>query len=308
MTGTSEAAETGAATALPTHAAPRGADPIETLLEDRDAAGDEGPAETRGGLSEALELAYDGDLRIPLPADRPAVVANFVETLDGVVALDHSGRTGGGEVSGFSPTDRFVMGLLRALADIVLVGAGTIRASEGGGWTAPRVFPPRAADYRALRRALGLAPEPTTLIATATGRLDPTHPVFADPDIPVVVTGPRTALASLRAAGLPAHVELESLPDDVVTGETLVAVAARRGAGLVLCEGGPHLVAALVEAGVLDELFLTLAPQLAGRDAASQRLSLVEGLALWPDLPRWGRLASVRRAGDHLFLRYRLTS
>src|SRR5205085_856490 len=108
-------------------------------------------------------------LRIPLRTDRPTVIANFVETIDGAVALDRIGSTGGGDVSGFSPTDRFVMGLLRALADVVLMGAGTARTSGGGGWTPGSVHPECAAAYRTLRRRLGLTQEPSTMIVTATG-------------------------------------------------------------------------------------------------------------------------------------------
>jgi 5-amino-6-(5-phosphoribosylamino)uracil reductase len=73
---------------------------------------------------------------------------------------------------------------------------------------------------------------------------------------------------------------------------------------LLLCEGGPTVFGSLLQEGLVDELFLTLAPQLAGRDEGSPRLALLEGAALWPDSPRWLGLRSVRRAGDHLFLRY----
>jgi riboflavin biosynthesis pyrimidine reductase len=70
-------------------------------------------------------------------------------------------------------------------------------------------------------------------------------------------------------------------------------------------EAGPLLFGQLVRAGLVDELFLTVSPQLAGRDAGHPRVPLVDGAALWPDAPRWARLASARSAGDHLFLRYR---
>lgn len=67
--------------------------------------------------------------------DRPTVIANFVSTVDGVVAFDVIGSSGGGEISGFFAADRFVMGLLRAMADVVLVGAGTVRAAPTHEWT-----------------------------------------------------------------------------------------------------------------------------------------------------------------------------
>jgi riboflavin biosynthesis pyrimidine reductase len=76
---------------------------------------------------------------------------------------------------------------------------------------------------------------------------------------------------------------------------------------LVLCEGGPHLFGDLLAAGLVDELFLTVAPQVIGRSEAAPRLALVEGTTLAGGRGgggRWARLAAIRRAGDDLFLRY----
>ncbi|MDO8485490.1 MAG: dihydrofolate reductase family protein [Candidatus Limnocylindrales bacterium] len=287
---------------LPSRSAPRGTEPLSLLFE----APAEASTGVRGGLPAELRRAYGGDLTIPLRDDRPTVIANFVETIDGAVALDPDGRTGGGAVSGFSSTDRFVMGLLRAMADVVLVGAGTVRASAGTGWTPARAHPQAAGLYRDLRRRLGLAPEPATLIVTASGDLDPTHAAFRNADVPVVLAGPAGTAERLRAAGFPDDARIESLGDgDEVAPEALIDLARRMGARVVLSEGGPHVIAGLAAAGLLDELFLTLAPQLVGRDRDSRRLALLEGIALWPERASWGELLSVRRAGNHLFLRYR---
>ncbi|HET7026303.1 MAG TPA: dihydrofolate reductase family protein [Candidatus Limnocylindrales bacterium] len=280
----------------------RGADPLERLFE----AGETAPVGVRGGLTPPLTSGYDGDLAIPFRSDRPTVIANFVETIDGVVALDDEGETGGGEVSGFSPTDRFVMGILRALADVVLVGAGTVRSSHGGGWTAQAVNPRRAAEYTELRRTLGLPPYPTTIIPTVSGDLEPNHPPFADENVPIVLVAPGATAERLRAKGFAAHISIEAVDTtDTIAAGALLDLAARLGARLVLSEGGPHLIADLVADDLLDELFLTLAPQIAGRAPGAPRFGLVEGVDLWPERARWANLSSVRRAGDHLFLRYR---
>jgi riboflavin biosynthesis pyrimidine reductase len=282
----------------------RGAEPLERLF-------DVGPGDqlgVRGGLTPALAARYDGDLAIPLRTDRPTVIANFVETIDGVVALDDEGRTGGGEVSGFNPTDRFLMGLLRALADVVLVGAGTVRSSHGAGWTAQGVNPGGADDYASLRRGLGLAPYPTTIVPTRSGDIEPDHAPFRNPAVPVVLVAPPATAAILRRKGFPAHVRIESQGDERgSSADALLGLAADLGAHVVLSEGGPHLIAELVARHLLDELFLTVAPQLVGRDPLAGRFGLVEGVDLWPDRAPWAELASIRRAGDHLFLRYRFT-
>src|SRR5580700_9495980 len=87
---------------------------------------------TRDGftLPEGLRALYDGDLYFPAgPAERPYVIENFVETLDGVVSFNLPGQSSGGEISGRNEGDRFIMGLLRASADAVMVGSGTVRGS-----------------------------------------------------------------------------------------------------------------------------------------------------------------------------------
>src|ERR1700693_4378016 len=106
--------------------------PLDTLYEtDR---GDSLP------LSSQLAGLY-GDLRFPMDVDKPYVVANLVTSLDGVVSFDLPGHPGGGDISGSNPHDRMVMGLLRAAADAVIVGAGTLRATPGHVWTAEHIYP-----------------------------------------------------------------------------------------------------------------------------------------------------------------------
>jgi riboflavin biosynthesis pyrimidine reductase len=94
--------------------------------------------------------------------------------------------------------------------------------------------------------------------------------------------------------------------DSRVAGGALVELIRGTGARLALCEGGPHLFGELVRARLVDELFLTVAPQIAGRDDAVGRLALVEGMRFGEGQGRWSNLASIRRAGDYVFLRYRL--
>jgi len=224
----------------------------------------------RGGpLTPELARRYGADLSIALRRDRPTIVSNFVTTIDGVVAFDTEGRTGGREVSGGSSPDRFLMGLVRATSDAVMNGAGTVRAGAHG-WTPASVHPASADAYAEWRRSLGLAPQPTAVIVTGSGSIDPEHPGLHDPAVPVVV--------------------------DVLRDRNL---------GLVACEGGPTLFAGLVEERLIDELFLTIAPQIAGRSDDATRLSLVEGVGFAIADAPWLRLVSAMRADSHLFLRYR---
>jgi len=244
-----------------------------------------------------LGAAYGGSPRFPSSrADRPAVIANFVSTLDGVVSYATPEAAGGGEISGFFATDRFVMGLLRAHADAVLVGAGTVRAAPTERWTPADVFPAATDAYAGIRRAHGAAPQPMTVVLTSSADLDPVHPGLSDPDIPVLLA--HTGEPAER--GFAANVERLRVADAA----DLLKTLRRRGVELLLCEGGPHLMGELLRIDAIDELFLTVAPQIAGRDANHRRLPLVEGVAFGVDDAPWWRLRSLHRAQNHLFLRY----
>ncbi len=287
--------------ALPSRAFPRGMGPLECLLDEPTRR-----MHARGPLTPRLIERYDGDLSIPLRSDRPTLVADFVETIDGIVAMDRHGATGGGDISGFSPTDRFVMGLLRALADVVLVGGSAVRRSSIAAWTPASVFPQEKAAFADLRAALGLAPVPTTVVVTATGDLDPRRPTFLDPGKPVVIAAPHPALERLRERPFPEHVRIERL-DRSGPGamRDLLEVLGTLDARLIVSEAGPRLFGELLREDAVDELFVTISPQIAGRGRPDERLGLVEGAAFWPTHPRWAHLVSLRRSGHHLFGRYR---
>jgi hypothetical protein len=95
-----------------------------------------------GRLGCELIRLYDGDFCFPAPPpERPHVIANFVQTIDGVVSFRIPGRSGGGEISGGSAEDRFVMGLLRSIADAVLVGSGTLHGDPGHVRTPEFIYP-----------------------------------------------------------------------------------------------------------------------------------------------------------------------
>lgn len=275
--------------------------PLELLWESGAPAGED----VRGrGMPAELARRYGGELLVPLHGDRPTVVANFVSTLDGIVAFGSGELAGGGLISGHHEPDRFVMGLLRSLADVVVVGARTVRGSSEHRWTPAHVHPASASLFEAWRTSMGLAGNPTTVIITASGDIPMGHVGISDSATPVVIaTTPRGA-ERLRREHLGEQVMIEAVGSgEGLTGQDILSIAAIRAARVVLTEGGPHLLGELLAADTLDELFLTLSPQLAGR-SADGRLGLVEGIALAPTDARWQRLESVRRSTDHLFLRY----
>ena len=248
-----------------------------------------------GALPGELESFYAG----PLGFDGPCVYANFVETLDGIVALPEVEGSNALVADG-SDDDKHLMGLLRALADVVLIGTGTMLASPKGRWRPAGVYPAGAEAFAALRASLGKPEHPAVAIVTSGASLDVSHPVLAAGA--VVLT---TARGAEAIAG--------SAPDVVAVNEgdwvdlrAALAELRRRGHEHVLAEAGPTTFGALVALDLVDELFLTVSPVLAGRVEARRRLALVEGVELLPDARVGGDLVSLRRSSSHLFLRYRL--
>jgi riboflavin biosynthesis pyrimidine reductase len=249
-------------------------------------------------LPEELRRLYAGGLGF----GGPCVFANFVETIDGVVAMPGVPRSNS-LVAGDSDADRFVMGLLRACAGAVVIGSGTLLASPKGTWRADRVYPPAADAYAELRSRLGLPKQPVVAIVTAGGSFDPTHPLLEQGAL--VLTTARAAPDI--AASVPAATEVLAVNEgDWVESRAAIGALRERGHERILSEAGPTLFSSLVAAGAVDELFLTVSPLLAGRNSAP-RLSLADGVELLPEVRVAGELLSVRRHGDHLFLRYRLT-
>jgi riboflavin biosynthesis pyrimidine reductase len=254
-----------------------------------------------------------GPLQFPLHAERgrPYVVANFVSSVDGIVSLDIPGHSAGGEISGFNAHDRMLMGILRAAADAVIVGAGTLRAvSPDHIWTAAYIYPAFAEAYQAFRDAMGKTEPPLNVVVSARGEFDLSRRLFQSGEVPVLIVTTAQGQESLSKQPIP------SSTTQIVVGETLAdgqlsmrsvldACKSRlRQSDLILTEGGPRLMANFLAEKCLDELFLTVAPQIAGRDVSHERLALVSGKIFAPDQPCWGKIASIKLTGSHLFLRY----
>lgn len=248
-----------------------------------------------------------GTFRMPPPRPGPQVFTNFVSTLDGIVSLQVKGHSGGGDISGFSVQDRMVMGLLRATADAVIVGSGTLDADRRHVWTPEAICPPLARDYQRLRRAMGKSDALLNVVVTASGNIDLRLPVFASGRVRALVVTTPAGARRLATQKPPRPVELRVVgrgSGGISPRAILDAVSRAQPGRRVLVEGGPRLLGAFYGAGLIGEQFLTLAPQIAGRDANDGRLSLVMGRTFAPRHPLWGTLIDVRRGNRLLFLRY----
>jgi riboflavin biosynthesis pyrimidine reductase len=249
-----------------------------------------------GELPTEIAELYSGGLGF----DRPVVYSNFVESVDGVVALE-SRQSSGSIISGHDPADRFLMALLRACADAVIVGAGTLRATPNHRWVPEHIYPDLAVSWAELRRQRGLAPEPRLVLVSGSGDIDPEHPGVQAGAL-VLTT---SAGADRLGDSLPATCEVRVVGAASVDLGPAVEGLQREGMATILTEGGPTIIGELLDTSRLGEVFVTVAPVLAGRDGPG-RLGMVEGTALLPERHASLALLSARRRKDMLFLRYRL--
>jgi riboflavin biosynthesis pyrimidine reductase len=272
--------------------------PLETLFESK-----------RGralALTANLARLY-GSLRMREARSRQHVFSNFVSTLDGVVSLQARGHDGGGDISGFSTQDRMVMGLLRAVADVVIVGTGTLEADPQHVWTPGGICPELTDEYRALRKTLGRPAAPLNVLISGSGQLDLELPVFTSGRVQTLVLTTAAGAKRLGKQKTPPGLKVHAVPrcrELIPPGSILDAVARMNAGRRILIEGGPRLLGEFYAERRVDEQFLTLAPHIAGREYGDGRLGLVMGQAFPPGGTRWGTLTDVRRGESHLFLRY----
>jgi len=216
------------------------------------------------------------------PPDRPYLVLNMVSSLDGKATIDW--RTKGLSTD----LDRRLFHRLRTQADAVMVGAGTVRAERYGRMA-------KSEELRAVREAEGLAADPLGVIVSSRLDLPADLPILGEPE-------QRVLIATSSDATLPeteAEVLYERIADDL---PLLVArLREQHGIRSVVCEGGPTLNSHLLAAGLVDELWLTLNPKLAGGAAA---LTIVAGRELVE--PAELELVSVAEGEGDLFTRWRV--
>ncbi len=272
------------------------------LLQDP-AAGPEEPAEFAWLLppktpSEAsaivgqLDFAERSQARLASERERPYLVLNMASTVDGRASIGgRSGPIG-------NRADRELFHALRDGVDAVMAGAGTVRVERYG-----RIV--GSEPRRRARVERGLSAEPLACIVSGRLALPLDMPLLSEPEARVVVVTP--SASSLPET--PARIEYVRAARD---GELDLALAmrelrARFDVQTLLCEGGPHLNSQLLLAGVVDELFLSFAPKLAGgEDGTGEALRIIAGAAF--AAPVELELLAVLENESHLFLRYGVCS
>jgi riboflavin biosynthesis pyrimidine reductase len=246
-----------------------------------------------GGDASAFEIVEELGLweRPQAVAGRPRVLLNMVSTVDGRATLGgRSGAIGG-------PADRELFRALRTVADGVLAGAGTVRTERYR-----RLVPD--AERRALRAQRGLAEEPLACVVSGRVALQQDIPLLAEPEARVVIVTSSEASVPSPAASV-RYVRCSDR-GRIDLPRALEELHTRFEIELLLCEGGPHLALELLAGGLVDDLFLSLSPLLAGGEpSAGEALRITAGPELDPPAPL--ALATVLESDSSLFLRYRAT-
>jgi len=268
---------------------------------------------TEPALPQELRELYDGDLHLHTPGvGRPIVIANFVSTIDGVVSYEIKNNSGGSTISGSNPADRFIMGLLRASADAVMVGAGTLHdLSAKSLWTPEYTYPDAKSLYAEYRvNALHKPEYPLLAIVSGSGQLELERAIFHTPAMRTVIITTsagkdeltRRGTASLNSVEVHA---LNSSSGSIAPRAILELLQSQFGVKTLLHEGGPTLFGQFLAADAVDELFLTLSPQIAGRERDVTRPAVVQGVQFEPDSAPWFQMVSVKEQAAQLYLRYR---
>jgi riboflavin biosynthesis pyrimidine reductase len=210
------------------------------------------------------------------------------------------GRAQASLISAGHPADRFVLALLRAAADAVVVGAGTLRKEPGVTWSPEAAFPEGGDAFAELRSAMHKPAQPLTVLVTASGELNLRAAAFTGGAPLVILT---TGRGAARLGEVPPHIRVRLLSRG--TAEEMIAHATSESGGRsILTEGGPTLFGQFLREHAVDELFLTIAPRIAGRAPDQPRTSLVERAAFAPEGAPEMRMLSVKSADDLVFLRF----
>jgi riboflavin-specific deaminase-like protein len=234
------------------------------------------------GPTSPEELASHLRLGEHAPPERPYLVLNMVSSVDGKATLE-------GETRGLSSdVDRVLFHRLRTQGDAVMVGAHTVALERYG-----RIV--KDPELRAAREREGLAPDPLAVIVSARLTVPADVPILQEPEQEVVIA----TAAEHELEGVRGRVEYWRTGDDLPL--LLGRLRDERGVRSVLCEGGPTLNSHLLAAGLVDELWLSVSPQLIGGVGDP---SIVGGRQL--PSPRPVELLSLARERDELYTRWRV--
>lgn len=247
-----------------------------------------------------------GHWYMPEKTGIPYTYVNFVTSRDGRISFREPGKSSGGPISRYYRHDLWMMGLLRARADAILIGASALHTAPRHIWTPTAIFPDDRTAWEEIRAAEGRTPVPLHVVVTRSGAVDANSVVLRDPAIQAIIATTTAGAEQARAAiGASPNVEIVAFGEDIAYRRLQETLTASFGVRSLLSEAGSQVYGAMIAGAAVHDEFLTLSPILVGSSAARPRPGLIEGTTFMPDAPPQSRLLSIRRSADYLFLHSR---
>lgn len=257
-------------------------------------------------LPDAFRTIYPGDWPLPTVTERPYTYSNFAQSRDGRISFNEPGLEAAYYVTKANPHDRWLMGLLRMRADAIMIGDTTVRLEPDHVWSAEFICPPDAAAFTAQRAADGRRPIPPLVILSLDGNVHVEAASFQHPEHHIILATTTEGAANASQIECPATVDILDLGKRQADLHQLVRILDQEySVRTLLCEGGARVFGGMLDAGLIDEEFVTYCPTFVGRSPEHPRPSYCEGVAWMPENAPYSKPVSMHRAGDLFFLRTR---
>jgi riboflavin biosynthesis pyrimidine reductase len=257
-------------------------------------------------LPSAFREIYPGDWRRPEIEGRPYVYTNFAQSRDGRISFNEPGMRDASHVTKAFAHDRWLMGLLRVRAHAIMVGDTTINLESGHVFTPDFIYPPEGEAFNALRQAEGYNPLALIVILSYAGKINFDEACFQREDTHIVIATTTQGAANIAGVRTAASLDILDLGQQAADLHRLMAILySDYGVHNLLCEGGARVFAGMLDAGLIDEEFVTWCPTFVGRSDERFRPSYTEGVAWLPTTAPYSAPLSLHKAGDYLFLRTR---
>jgi len=274
--------------------------PFQLLFNDEVAAAPSLPPE--------FLAIYPGDWHLPTVEGRPYTYTNFAQARDGRISYNEPGASAGADVTDYNAHDRWLMGLLRVRADAIMSGDATVHLEPEHLWTAEFMCPTDAPALTALRQAEEYAPVPFLVIVSLNGQLNFESACFRHAAGHVILATTTAGADYARGATCQAKLDVHNLGAQMVDLKRLSAMLySDYGVRNLLCEGGARLFANMLDAGLIDEEFVTFCPNFIGRSQEKFRPSYTEGVAWMPGHAPYSKPLTLHRADDFLYMRTKVS-
>ena len=249
---------------------------------------------------------YPGDWQIPEINGRPYIYTDFAISRDGRITYKEEGYVGGADITQNNRADLWFMAFLRTRADAIMNGYGTVTLEIEQDWTAENLFPDEAASFKGLREHFGHTQPPILVILSHDGHINFDGVALQKANLRVVLATSHEGAAYARDFTVNAKLDVHALgADGADLQRTVDMLYSDYGVRNLLSEGGSTVQAGLLQAGLIDEEFVTWCPAFVGRSEEKFRPSYTEGVAWHPTNAPYSKPISLHRNGDLLYMRTR---